>query len=206
MTIQKKGFVLAFSLLISSIVLVLAFGIFNILLKQIILTGSAKDSQIAFYAADAGAECALYWDTHTSRDPGGFPNQQFPYSYTGMFGLSEDNPDVTSFGYPDASQVSADIQNPSLFLCGNSMVADFEVEATDGADGIPGPVTFTNFVFNVTNDGKVCSRVRIAKRYNSPVIQGNPKSGFDTIIQSRGYNDCVSGNTRRVERAIEVKY
>ncbi|MFZ2151798.1 MAG: pilus assembly PilX N-terminal domain-containing protein [Minisyncoccia bacterium] len=203
----KKGFVLAFSLLISSIVLVLALGIFNILLKQIILTSSAKDSQIAFYAADAGAECALYWDTHTSRDPSGFPNQQFPYNYTGMLGLSEDNPDSVSLGYPSTSQVDIDLRNSGLFFCGASMVGtDFEVEPTDGIDGIPGPVTFTNFTFNLTSDGKVCAKVRIAKRYNAPVVAGNPKSGFDTIIESRGYNDCNPANQKRVERAIEVKY
>jgi hypothetical protein len=204
-TSYKKGFVLAFSLLISSIVLALAFGIFNILLKQIVLTSSAKDSQIAFYAADAGAECALYWDTHTSRDPSGFPNQQFPYNYTGMFGLSLDNPDRI-LGYPDSSQVSADLANPNLFLCGASMVADFEVEDTVGIDSIPGNVTFSNFTFNLTTDGKVCSKVRVAKRFNSPAISGNSRSGFDTVIESRGYNDCNTVNSRRVERAIEVKY
>lgn len=193
----KKGFVLAFSLLISSTVLALAFGIFNILLKQIVLTSSAKDSQIAFYAADAGAECALYWDTHTSRNPVGLPNDQFPYNYTGMFGLSVDNPD--RLGYPLAPQVRADLSNPLLFLCGASMVQDFEVEDTSGVDSVPGQVTLSNFTFNLTSDGKVCSRVVVLKRYNS-------EGGFDTIIRSRGYNDCNTGSSRRLERAIEVKY
>jgi len=197
-TSYKKGFVLAFSLLISSIVLALAFGIFNILLKQIVLTSSSKDSQIAFYAADAGAECALYWDTHTSRNPVDLPNNQFPYSYTGMFGLSLNNPDIL-LGYPIASQVTVDLSNPLLFLCGASMIRDFEVEDTSEVDSVPGEVTLSNFTFNLTSDGKVCSRVVVIKRYNSA-------EGFDTIIRSRGYNDCNTGSSRRVERAIEVKY
>ena len=204
-TSHKKGFVLAFSLLLSSIVLALAFGIFNILLKQIVLTSSAKDSQIAFYAADAGAECALYWDTHTSRDPSGFPNQQFPYNYTGMFGLSLENPDL-DLGYPDASQVTNDLQIEENFSCGTGVLSDILVEETSFVDGVPGLVTLSSLVFDVTSDRKVCARVRVSKRYNSAAITGNPKSGFDTIIESRGYNDCDSANTKRVERAIEVKY
>ncbi len=206
-TVYKKGFVLAFSLLLSSIVLALAFGIFNILLKQIVLTSSAKDSQIAFYAADAGAECALYWDTHTSRDPSGFPDQQFPYNYTGMFGLSIDNPDIVSLGYPDSGQVGSDLGGgDDSFSCGTGVMHDISVEDTSDIDEVPGFVTLSNFAFDTTSDRKVCARVRVSKRYNSAAITGNPKSGFDTIIESRGYNDCESENAKRVERAIEVKY
>lgn len=205
-TLRKKGFVLAFSLLLSSIVLALAFGIFNILLKQIVLTSSAKDSQIAFYAADAGAECALYWDTHTSRDPSSFPDQQFPYNYTGMFGLSIDNPDIVSTGYPDSGQVATELASEESFVCGTGIMYDISVEDTSDIDEVPGFVTLSNFAFDTTSDRKVCARVRVSKRYNSAAITGNPKSGFDTIIESRGYNDCDSENAKRVERAIEVKY
>lgn len=205
-TLRNQGFVLAFSLLLSSIVLALAFGIFNILLKQIVLTSSSKDSQIAFYAADAGAECALYWDTHTSRDPNSFPNQQFPYSYTGMFGLSVDNPDIVDLGYPDAGQVGTELASEEVFSCGTGIMYDISVEDTSDIDEVPGFVTLSNFAFDTTSDRKVCARVRVSKRYNSGTIIGNPKSGFDTIIESRGYNDCDSANTKRVERAIEVKY
>jgi hypothetical protein len=37
-------------------------GIHNITLKELIISSSSRDSQLAFYAADAGTECALYWD------------------------------------------------------------------------------------------------------------------------------------------------
>ena len=50
-----------FTVLIVSIILSLAIGIANIGYKQSILSAIAKDSQIAFYAADAGMECALLY-------------------------------------------------------------------------------------------------------------------------------------------------
>lgn len=59
---NQGGFVVLFTVLISVIVLVLATGIFNIALKETELTISAKESNLAFYAADAGSECALYYD------------------------------------------------------------------------------------------------------------------------------------------------
>lgn len=58
----ERGFTLLLAALISSIVLALGSSIFVIAQKQIILSSLGRDSQFAFYAADTGAECALYWD------------------------------------------------------------------------------------------------------------------------------------------------
>lgn len=195
MIIQKRGFVLAFSLLISSIVLALAFGIFNILLKQIVLTSSARDSQIAFYAADAGAECALYWDTHTSRTVAddsveGFydTEENYRYSYRGVFALPADHPDhwmSEDPSYPESENILLFLRKPSKFICGNQVLNISINEST------------TNFRVDLSSDGKICALVTVEKMFNKE---------YDTIIRSRGYNDCNTANTRRVERAIEVKY
>ncbi len=59
---KQGGFTLLLAALVSSIVLSLGAAIFQIAQKQIILSGIGRDSQFAFYVADAAAECALYWD------------------------------------------------------------------------------------------------------------------------------------------------
>ena len=59
---KEKGFVLLFSVLVSVLVLAVGASIISISLKQVILSGTGRDSQFAFYAANTGAECALYWD------------------------------------------------------------------------------------------------------------------------------------------------
>jgi len=59
---ESRGFTLLLSALIASVVLALGVSIFEITLKQISLSSMGRDSQFAFYAADTGAECALYWD------------------------------------------------------------------------------------------------------------------------------------------------
>ena len=59
---QSKGFAILFTVLISAIILAIALGVTSISYQEIVLSSSAKEGNIAFYAADTGAECALYWD------------------------------------------------------------------------------------------------------------------------------------------------
>lgn len=59
---SNAGFTLLLAALIASIVLVLGASIFGIAQKELMLSSIGRDSQFAFYAADTGAECALYWD------------------------------------------------------------------------------------------------------------------------------------------------
>jgi len=59
---RTQGFTLLFAVLISSLLLAIGLAIFNITIKEIILSSAGRESQFAFYAADTGAECALYWD------------------------------------------------------------------------------------------------------------------------------------------------
>ena len=47
---------------ISSLLLSIGISIYNITLKELILSSYGRNSQFAFYAADTGLECALYWN------------------------------------------------------------------------------------------------------------------------------------------------
>ncbi len=54
------------AVLITSVFLIISFVVINVALKELILANSAKESQYAFYAADSGTECAVYWDLASS--------------------------------------------------------------------------------------------------------------------------------------------
>jgi len=60
--IRKKGFTLMMAVLVAGILLAIGLAIFNITIKELQISSSGRDSQFAFYAADSGIECALYWD------------------------------------------------------------------------------------------------------------------------------------------------
>ncbi len=67
--ISSRGFTLLLASLIASLLLSVGLSMFTIAQKEIILSSLGRDSQYAFYAADSGAECALYWDFKNAFNP-----------------------------------------------------------------------------------------------------------------------------------------
>lgn len=57
---EKNGFALLFTLVIVSVVLAISLSLIQLTLKQLALSVDARDSELAFHAASAGLECALY--------------------------------------------------------------------------------------------------------------------------------------------------
>ncbi len=68
--IHERGFTLFIAALVSSVLLSLAIYMAGIAQKELLLTNLARESQYAFYAADAGAECSLYLDFQARFEPG----------------------------------------------------------------------------------------------------------------------------------------
>jgi Tfp pilus assembly protein PilX len=58
----QKGFTLFMSLVLAGTLLLIASGVVNLAVKQSLISSSGRESQLAFYAADTGMECALFWD------------------------------------------------------------------------------------------------------------------------------------------------
>ena len=73
----NRGFTLLIAALISSVVLSLGISIFGIAQKQVSLSSMGRDSQFAFYTADTGAECALFWDLRHDIHPNTFATSTF---------------------------------------------------------------------------------------------------------------------------------
>lgn len=121
MSIKKqhnRGFTLLLAALIASLLSALGLAMFSIAQKEVVLSSLGRDSQFAFYAADTGAECALYWDfkynafatstTYTSTTTpavcAGQELQDFPTTwgegvYDGSDGLGGENQYVSSFWF-----------------------------------------------------------------------------------------------------------
>lgn len=58
---NNKGYTLLFAVLVSSLVLAVGISILNISKKEFLLASSARESTAAFYAADSGLECGVYF-------------------------------------------------------------------------------------------------------------------------------------------------
>jgi len=59
---NKTGFVSLLALLLANVFLLIGMSVFAISVKELNLSFGGRESTVAFYAADGGMECALYWD------------------------------------------------------------------------------------------------------------------------------------------------
>lgn len=70
----QRGAVLLIAILVASVALAVGMGVYNRTYKELLFGAYWKQTQIAFAAADAGLECALYWDTHPAASYSCFGN------------------------------------------------------------------------------------------------------------------------------------
>jgi hypothetical protein len=64
---DERGISLFVAVIVMSILLFISFAAVNISIKGNLFATSGRDSQYAFYAADAGIECAVYWDSKSDK-------------------------------------------------------------------------------------------------------------------------------------------
>lgn len=191
---KSRGFTLFIALIVSSLLLAIGFSLSTIILKQLVFANSGKESQLAFYAADSGAECALYWDR---KDIDGVT------VFDGAFATSTNINIFCGTGGPTTPQTA---QVGSF----TKDVSTDELQATstfyvDYSDSNPENLNH-----------KACAKVTVFKWVDS----SGPIPLDKTQVDSRGYNvqmtgtpgpegnatcDFTSGN-RIVERAVRLDY
>lgn len=215
---EPRGFVLLYAVMTASIVLAVGVSIISIALKQLSIANLGRESQYAFYAANTGAECALYLDFHgvvsASGGAGTYFRRLSIFRNPFMQGIW---PEITA--PTDVAQVNcartALMGNPYAPAgSGNEWTeSDCGVGyASNECDG----TSFTVFLGRDDAGGVdvegPCAKVTVLK------VRGNdPGAGFEfdpdpagqnlqTVIDSRGYNYCSETNSRRVERGLKFSY
>jgi hypothetical protein len=105
---NKRGFTIFFAMLVSTLALSVGLAIFDLTIRELDLSATATQSQFAIYAADTGADCALYWDfKYTDEDGSAFgtsTESSWPAS-----GVVCNSQDITeSDGWNDPANKTAD--------------------------------------------------------------------------------------------------
>lgn len=57
-----RGFTLLIAIILASVALAIGLALADVAYKQVVLSSTARNSQVAFYRADSAMECALYYD------------------------------------------------------------------------------------------------------------------------------------------------
>lgn len=71
-TTHTRGFTVFFATLVASLALAIGLAIYDLTVRSLNLATVASQSQYAIYAADTGAECVLYWDSHYNTNKSAF--------------------------------------------------------------------------------------------------------------------------------------
>ena len=202
MNIKQRGFTLLLAALIASIMLSLASAIFSIATKQNTLASLSQQSQYAFYAADSGAECALYWDIHPQ-----------PIGY---FATTTPNLTPTCDGYtlfntaPWPSGNSAQYSSPSS---GPEYTTSFNLQLNNGPLNNGPMLTYCAIVTVIKCQGAlldtgICCQYGVATD-GSCNPSGNQITTISTQIRSNGFNtSCATIATGQnvLERSVELNY
>jgi hypothetical protein len=188
---DKKGFALLFSILVSVMVLAVGTSIINIALKQVILSGAGRESQFAFYAANTGLECALFWDLNGSNlnEDTGVPEYVFPPA--GQPGVR-----IPDFGSLECS--GTNIATGESIHAGQEYTSDWVIEG----DSTTFRIAVSNNIEDTSNI-LYCAEVTVAKR----LVSNGDTSDAYTRITSQGLNTCdPEGDNRAVQRGIVLEY
>ncbi len=174
---HNKGIALLMAVIITTTLMLVSFALSHISLKELLLSHAGQESQVAFYAADTGIECALFWDTKNPDDELGL--SAFATSTASTIRCNRNIISATSDDVPS-------IPNPTPTLVGGggnaNATSTFHI-LIDGPGATDGP----------------CAIVRVGKHYVSA-------DRIETTVESRGYNTCTVEDPRRIERALRVVY
>jgi hypothetical protein len=192
---RTQGFAILYAILVSSLVLLIGVGLYEITAREIVLSSSASQSQVAFFAADTGIECALYWDLKATEN-----------GSVGSFATSSAGITLTASALPCAgtSNIVANAGTwPPTYGSNGAWVSGAWPAAAPASGSTYATTTFYINVDTITpstyNNSPACAVVAVGKSLDAG---GNQR----TYITSDGYNTCDINNPRRVDRLLTVHY
>ena len=63
---NQRGIAIYVAVIVTSALVLVSYSVIALAIKEVGNSATSRDSQAAFYAADSGVECALYWDLKLS--------------------------------------------------------------------------------------------------------------------------------------------
>lgn len=175
---NQKGFTLFIALIVSTILLSVGFSIGNIIFKQIQLSTAGRESQVAFYAADSAAECALYWDRKNGAGDSVIDQ---------AFGTSTDITATQALGIKCGSGALGD---GAVFIASKEIVGDYAT------------TTFYIDYHDLTGEGyNSCAKVTVGR---SPSYTAIDARGYNADFVTD--DQCDVTNPRTVERGLFLLY
>ena len=192
-TVQQNtnGFALLLSIIISSIVLAIGVSLLHLSISQINLASTARESEIAFQAAHAGANCAWFWRYNTDTE------DLFATALSGSAA-----PTFSCFGDEEPSSAKHDQASVS-----GGTADTFDYEFPMGTAGSCTQVTV--YVMRAGAAEMTWDLRSVNEGIGTNGIKKCDANGVCTIIVSRGYNrNCadIATSIFTIQRELTVEF
>ncbi len=151
---KNAGFTLLFAALVTSLLLSVGLAIFNITLQQFLLASSGRESQFAFYAADSGVECGLYFDKKGID----FVSPQAPFYFPDGDSAHAPGPTITCNGIVSAA--------PQVLLSSNPYKTKYDINLGSPAACDPTKPSFSIVVTKSIQSSSTATTIE-SRGYNT---------------------------------------
>jgi hypothetical protein len=181
---DKSGFAILFAILLASLLLVIGLSIYNISVKELVISSFETEVKKAVYAATAGFECVNYWEGKDSYGKGILTAtpKQFYNGTTGEIRCGD------HFYFPNGSNNDIRKTAPT----NPAYDADtFQYNTATSSE-------FWMFLSDDESDACVHAKLDYRKR-SLAEIQGG-QATTSSILTVWGYNSCDLNDKRTVEK------
>jgi len=100
--LKNRGVTLLVAITVAASLLLVSVGMVNLAIRKGFLISANRDSQFAFYAADTGIECAIYWDVKNPSGYSAFSTSTSSTIYCNQDTLNPNNPIPAVVGGPSS--------------------------------------------------------------------------------------------------------
>jgi Tfp pilus assembly protein PilX len=173
---QRRGVAILFAVLLVSTVLAISLTLLNITYRQLLLSSTVRESQLAFYAADSALNCARHWDS---------------------FRRLSNNPNPFGFFYNDDTGLHFSNPSANTLTCGDGAVVNFDSGTR---------VSTFRVSYTVVGHGPVCAKGQVTKYANSGDPNYGKTlitvQGYNVAADSNACPAAAAVTDRTLERAL----
>lgn len=174
----QNGFAILFAVLMASVLLMVGLSIYNVSIKELVLTGYIDETNRAAYAAQSGIECALFW-------------------------ILKADDRIINLSNADGS---FNVTNVNNMLCGTEQGDKQQNLNTDSFGDIN--LSYHIKKVDESSVDSSYNVLNISSSKLSPIPESTPEDSdpltFKVTIKSCGYNTDDEFDPRRVERCFTI--
>ena len=147
-------------MLAASLALAVGLAVYDLTVRELDISATVSQSEYAIYAADSGAECALYWDTHYSN--AGNNNNGGSQSAFSTSSADTLTPSASSGVNCNTLDITAPAENWTIAAAASAATTTFNltfspqpycVTVTVAKNGTPSQTTITAHGYNTCSGG-----------------------------------------------------